>query len=175
MNKKNSKSSIKQGFTNYSSDKKQNESKLFSKEKFELDISDYKYPKGITSLIFILLVAVASFLFAFLFGKKHIVDALTISSGISFFCCLIWWLARNSFSRTQYNSKKFFEFLTFKEKRKNKDMVNHSLAVNNIESFEDYQKYCKIKNRNSKIIFLGTFILFTLFFIIMIILSIILL
>lgn len=175
LSKKNKNNSISQGYSKYNSGQiSESKSQLDSpsQKAFETNVDNLKYSKGIFGFIFIFLLSTGAFLLAFLYGKKGVIDSLTIGSGIGFFLCCAWFVTRQSFGlKMKYSGRRFFDYLTFKEKRKEKNMVNLSYAVNNIESFEDYERYDALKKRNSTLSFYISIGFFTLFFIICIILS----
>lgn len=141
-------------------------------QKFGKELKSFKYSKGIFGFIFILILSIGAFCLAYFYGKKHVVDCLTIGSGIGFFLSLAWLVIRQSFGlKMKYSTRKFAQFLTFKSKRMEKNLVNLSLAINNINTFEEYQTYVLYQKRNSAIAFYFTIAFFTIFFIICIILS----
>lgn len=174
---KNKNKSLYQGYSKYNTSTNEESKSKFdtdnSKKSFETNVDNLKYSKGIFGFVFIFLLATGVFLLAFLYGKKGVIDSLTIGSGIGFFLSLAWFVSRQSFGlKAKYSGRKFFEYLTFKEKRKEKNLVNLSYAVNNIESFADYERYIALKKRNSTISFYCAVGFFTLFFIVCIILSV---
>lgn len=172
--KNNKNKSISTGYVNYQGENCQNEKKsqLSSNKTFETKIDNFKYSKGIFGFIFIFLISLAAFLFAYLYGKKWIIDALTIGSAFGFFASITWFVIRQSFGlKMKYSTRKFLNYLSFKTKRQEKGLLNLSLAVNNINSFEDYEKYVLIQKKNSTITFYFTIAFFTLLFILFIILS----
>lgn len=179
MNNKNNKnkSILNQGYSKYSKPT----SNLENKSKLEIDadqknfsnkVKSLKYPKGIMNFIFIFLFSLGAFLLALLYGQKKLIDCFTIASGIGFFLTMAWLIYRQSFGlKTKYSVRKFFDYITFKEKRREKNMVNLSLAINNVHNFNEYEQFVELKKRNSTIMFYVCIGFYTLFFLICIILT----
>ncbi len=161
-----------QGHNKYINNESNNESKLKSDTFSNNTNKSLKYSKGIFGFIFIFVLCIAGFLFTYFYGKKSLLDSFSVSSAIGFFSSLIWLTSRQSFSlKIKYSSRKFWDYMTFKEKRKEKNLVINSLAINNINSFDEYEEYVMREKKNSTITFYFSFVFYSLYFLICIILS----
>lgn len=189
MNEKN-KPIFLQGYFKYDKNSKNFETN------FKLDQKDtnhknknLKYSNGIFSFIFIVILIITVTLIMYYIGfdyfkfinkakkqnlikSNHLNNSLLSGSAIGFFCSLIWFIQRRLLGlKIKYSLRKFINYLNFKEKRKTKNLLNLNLAINNINSFEDYENYVKTKKDKTKIMFFVAILFNTFYFIICIILN----
>lgn len=168
-NKKNS--NFQQGYSKYINDKE-----LENASKIDDNKNEKKYHKkslisGIFPTILICIIFISTFLFTYLYGKKNNIDSVVIASAISFFSCMIWFISRQPLTlRIRYSTKKYFDYLTMKEKRLKRNILVFS-KTSNTNSYSDYEIDAMYKKRNSIILFWTTTLIFTFLFIISIIVS----
>lgn len=142
-------SSLKQGYHTYNS----NSANARSKPK-NLDISSYKYPKGYLPAIFIMLVCIVLLIVCFVPLKKQWYDALLISFGISFCLECFWLIFRQNFGlQTKYGIRNIKDQIILKKKLISKNILNSDNAQNNIQNFEDYILFTKIRTKRSRLVF----------------------
>lgn len=142
-------SSLKQGYHTYNS----NSGSAKSNPK-NLDISSYKYPKGYLPAIFIMLVCIVLLIVCFVLLKKQWYDALLISFGISFCLECFWLIFRQNFGlQTKYGIRNIKDQIIFKKKLINKNILNSDNAQNNVQNFEDYILFTKIRTKRSRLVF----------------------
>lgn len=182
---------INQGYQKYSKDYESKLKLIGEKSEESVDgkktkkVKQIRYPHGYFSVFFITLITVAVFLLYYFFHKadysnpdytveKNVVYSLSVAFAIGFFLNLVWLFSRRITSlKFRYTSRKMMEIFTFKDQRKKKNLAFSSLAVNNINNFSDYQKFCEMKKLTTAFIFWISFGIYTVAFIATIIASII--
>lgn len=190
-NKKNS--NFNQGYSKYTKEAIDSSLTLNNSEN-EINTKNKKinrYPKGYLYVFFISIITVATFLICFLikrpigldesnqqesvfiYGHMKWNDALSIAFAVGFFLNVMWLISRQMLSlRIRFTSKKMFEYFTFKQFRERKNLVVRSWASNDVKNFDEYIEYCTIKKKTTALMFYISFSIFTLLFIVSIILAV---
>lgn len=188
-----SKKDLNQGYTSYIKDN--TESKLETPPDLNTDkkVKKIIYPKGYFSILFITLLTIGVFLLSYFLWMdkvtnpkdefeqaiyknmttaKVVVNSISIALAVGFFLNLLWLISRQLvFTKSKYSSKKMMEVMTFKNMRRKRNLTINSLAVNNITSYYDYEKYCEMKKLTTRLTFWISFITYTILFVISIILT----
>ncbi|MDE5553285.1 MAG: hypothetical protein K2I67_01945 [Malacoplasma sp.] len=191
-----SKKDLNQGYKKYSND---SESKLNTTEKINNQkVKEVRYPHGYFTVLFISLITIGVFLLNYFLnwitvdvvasqGSQEVIGQETINVQRSVTYCLavaftvgfllnvVWLISRQLFSlKIKYTSRKMMEILTFKNQRKKRNLTFSTLAVNNINSFYDYQKFCEMKKLTTSLVFWISFTIYTICFIVTTIISFVL-
>lgn len=191
-----SKKDLNQGYKKYSND---SESKLNTVEEINNQkVKKVRYPHGYFTVLFISLITIGVFLLNYFLnwitvdvvaseGSQEVIGQETINVQRSVAYCLavaftvgfllnvVWLISRQLFSlKIKYTSRKMMEILTFKNQRRKRNLTFSTLAVNNINSFYDYQKFCEMKKLTTSLVFWISFTIYTICFIVATIISFVL-
>ncbi|WP_027124159.1 hypothetical protein [Mycoplasmoides pirum] len=125
------------------------------------DITQFKYPKGYFPMFSIIIVEIIILIIVLIgINQKwyqltiNWYDALLAIFVIGFSLNCLWLIARQNFGTgSKFAIKQIKDKITFKSKRKHKNLVNYNFASNNVVSIEDYQKFINERSKQSKKIF----------------------
>lgn len=191
-----SKKDLNQGYKKYSND---SESKLNTTEKINNQKAEkVRYPHGYFTVLFISLITIGVFLLNYFLNwitvdvvasedsqevigqetinvQRSVTYCLAVAFTVGFLLNVVWLISRQLFSlKIKYTSRKMMEILTFKNQRRKRNLTFSTLAVNNINSFYDYQKFCEMKKLTTSLVFWISFIIYTICFIVTTIISFVL-
>lgn len=149
-----------------------------------------KYPKGYLYVFFISIITITIFLLCFLikrpvdvepngddikivYGNMSWSNSLSIAFGVGFFLNIMWLISRQLLSlRSKFTGKKMWDYFTFKPIRERRNFVIRSWAINDVKNFSEYEQYCLIKKKTTAKVFYISISIYTILFIVSIILSV---